>query len=159
MGRSLSGAWKGHPPYVRQDRGLPAQDMIRIPKDFFEKVLGHLKEVYPNEGCGLLSGRRGEVLKIFPMRNVEVSPVSFLMDSREELSVFRKMREENLELLGIYHSHPTSEAYPSEKDRALAFDGDVFYVIASLKDPENPLTRAFWIKGGKIEEDKIQLAE
>lgn len=134
-------------------------EMIRLKKQMVEAVLKHLQEEYPNEGCGLLCGRRGEILKVYPMRNLEASPVSYRMDTKEELSVFRRMRDENLDFLGIYHSHPTSEAYPSEKDISLAFYDEVFYLIVSLKDLTQPLARAFWLREGKIEEDKIQLAE
>ncbi len=133
--------------------------MIWIEKNCFGTVLSHLETEYPNEGCGLLSGREGKVCKVHPVKNAEASPISYFLDPREELAVFKEMRAENLQFLGIYHSHPTSEAFPSEKDRSLAFYDDVFYLIVSLKDRANPLTRAFWIRDGKIEEDKIRWSE
>ncbi len=129
--------------------------MIRIKKQLFTAVLHHLEREYPNEGCGLLSGRAGEVLKVHPIRNIEQSPVSYLMDPKEEFEFFREIRKKNLELVGIYHSHPTSDAYPSEKDRALVAYEEPFYLIVSLKDRKQPAARAFRLCGGKIEEDKI----
>ncbi len=133
--------------------------MIHIKKELFAALLHHLEGEYPNEGCGLLSGRNGEVLKVHPIRNIEPSPVSYLMDPKEELEFFRNIREENLELVGIYHSHPTSDPYPSEKDRALAVYEEPFYLIVSLKDRKRPAARAFRLCGGKIEEDKVYRAE
>lgn len=129
--------------------------MINIKEALFAEMLGHLEKEYPNEGCGLLSGKNGEVLKVHPIRNLEQSPVSYLMDPREELEFFREIRKENLELVGIYHSHPSSEPYPSEKDRALAVYEEPFYLIVSLKDKSRPVARAFRLCRGKIEEDKI----
>lgn len=133
--------------------------MISIRRELFQVILSHLEREYPREGCGLLSGRKGEVLKVHPIRNIEQSPVSYFMDPKEELEFFREIRKENLELVGIYHSHPASEAYPSEKDRALAVYEEPFYLIVSFKDRPRPLARAFWLRGGKIEEDKVYQAE
>ena len=133
--------------------------MIYLDKDHCGHVVAHLRGEYPNEGCGLLSGRDGKILRVHPVTNTEASPVSFLMDSREEFAVFREMRREGLDLLGIYHSHPSSPAYPSEKDRSLAFFENAFYLIVSFQDAERPDLRVFWIREGKIEEDKIRRAE
>lgn len=133
--------------------------MIAIRKKLFEEILSHLDREYPNEGCGLLSGKDGEVLRVYPIRNIEQSPVSYLMDPREELEFFREIRKDNSGLAGIYHSHPTSEAYPSEKDKALAVYEEAFYLIVSLKDRNRPVARVFWLREGKIEEDKLSLAE
>ena len=124
--------------------------MIAIRKKLFEEILSHLEREYPREGCGLLSGKEGEVLRVHPIRNVEQSPVSYLMDPREELDFFREIRKENLALAGIYHSHPASEAYPSEKDKALAVYEEAFYLIVSLKDRRRPVARVFWLREGKI---------
>lgn len=133
--------------------------MIAIRRALANTILNHLNSEYPNEGCGLLAGRGGEVLAAHPVKNIEASSVSYLMDSREEFSAFKAMREEGLEFLGIYHSHPASEAYPSPKDQALAFYDQVFYLIVSLAGPGEPCCRAFWLRDGKIQEDKIEWRE
>lgn len=133
--------------------------MIAIRKKLFEEILSHLDREYPNEGCGLLSGKNGEALRVYPIRNIEQSPVSYLMDPREELDFFREIRKDNSGLVGIYHSHPASEAYPSGKDKDLAVYEEAFYLIVSLKDRNRPVARVFWLREGKIEEDKLSLAE
>lgn len=133
--------------------------MIAIRKKLFEEILSHLDREYPNEGCGLLSGKEGEALRVHPIRNTEQSPVSYRMDPREELEFFREIRKDNLGLVGIYHSHPASEAYPSETDKALAVYEEAFYLIVSLKERKRPVARAFWLRERKIEEDKLCLAE
>lgn len=133
--------------------------MIALPRELFERIVAHCRQEYPREGCGFLAGRDGEALAVYPMRNAEASPVSYLMDPREQMELFRKLDREKLEVVGIYHSHPSSEPYPSEKDRACAFYEEPFYLIVSLTDPSRAQTRAFWIRQGKIEEDKIELCE
>jgi proteasome lid subunit RPN8/RPN11 len=58
-------------------------------------------------------------------------------------------------MVGIYHSHTESEAYPSGRDLELAFYPDAYYIIISLKDKKNPSIRAFRIVEGKISEEEI----
>ncbi len=107
----------------------------------------HAEEVFPEEACGILSGKGERVSHIFKMTNVEHSPVSYLMDSREQFLVMKEMREKGLDMLGIYHSHTGSDAYPSSKDINLAFY-DVAYVIVSLAR-ESPVVKAYRIKEQK----------
>jgi len=118
-------------------------DRFLISESLFKELILHCKEVYPEEACGILSGKKGRVEEIFKMTNIEHSPVSYLMDSKEQFKVMKEMRLRGLEMLGIYHSHTASEAYPSAKDISLAFY-DVAYVIVSLMR-EEPVVRVFRI--------------
>ena len=61
------------------------------------------------------------------------------------------------ELVGIYHSHTKSPAYPSQTDINLAGWPDAVYLIASLADPDSPDVKGFWIRDGKIEEDGLDV--
>jgi proteasome lid subunit RPN8/RPN11 len=125
-----------------------------IPQHIFEKMLAHCRAGYPNEACGILAGKENQVSKIYEMTNREKSPVSYLLDSKEHIEVIRDMRESNLSMVGIFHSHPASQAYPSPKDVNLAFYEDAAYVIVSLAT-EEPEVRAFSIKEGGIKETGI----
>lgn len=122
-----------------------------IPKQFFEEMLAHCREGHPNEACGILAGRENRISKIYRMTNTEKSPVSYLLDSREHIEVIRNMRENNLSMVGIFHSHPASRAYPSPKDVSLAFYEDAAYLIVSLAGKE-PEAKAFSIREGEIRE-------
>jgi proteasome lid subunit RPN8/RPN11 len=62
-----------------------------------------------------------------------------------------------LELTAIYHSHPHSPAFPSQRDIDHAFYPDVLILIISLMDQEVPEIRAFQIKDGKIEKRSIRI--
>lgn len=125
-----------------------------IPKQIFEEMLVHCKGGYPNEACGILSGRGGEVLKIYKMNNIEDSPVSYLLDSKEQFNVMKDMRENNLSMIAIYHSHPSSAPYPSQRDVNLAFYEDAVYLIISLIEKE-PIMKGFSIKEGTIKEIQV----
>lgn len=119
-------------------------------------MLAHCKAGYPNEACGILAGRNGEVTKIYRMANIENSPVTYMLDSREQFKVMKDMRDNNLSMLAIFHSHPSSAAYPSAKDVTLAFYEDAVYIIISLINKE-PIVKGFSIREGNIEEIEIVL--
>ncbi len=98
----------------------------------------------PNECCGLLLGSGDEVRHVFPGRNTHMSPKTYEMDPRDQLRAFQMMDARGWDLVGIYHSHPATEAYPSTTDRAKALYPDARYVIISLAS-DAPRVRAFRI--------------
>jgi protein-tyrosine-phosphatase len=90
------------------------------------------------------------------MTNTSDNPETcYFMKPEEQLKVFKEMRQSGIEMLGIYHSHSQSPAYPSQRDCEMAFYPEVDYVIISLKDYNNPEIRAFKIIEGRIEEENI----
>jgi proteasome lid subunit RPN8/RPN11 len=131
--------------------------MIHIPRKLVDQVIEHSKREVPNEACGILAGRNKRVERVFEMTNVEKSPVSFFMDGKEQLKVMKEIRNLGLEMAGIYHSHPSSPAYPSVHDVELAFYAEISYVIVSLLEDTNPLIRAFKIIDGKITEEELKI--
>jgi proteasome lid subunit RPN8/RPN11 len=88
-----------------------------------------------------------------PAINIADNPtVEYLMEPHDQLRHFQAMEEAGLELLGIYHSHPSSPAYPSPTDLSMAYYPEAVYVIASLTQRESPVLRAFRILDGQISE-------
>lgn len=131
--------------------------MLTLKKEFFEKIISQSKKEYPNEACGILAGKNGCVEKIYEMTNTKKSPSLFFMDSGEQLKVAKEIRGLGLEMVGIYHSHVASPAYPSSHDVEMAFYPEVSYVILSLKEMNNPGIRSFKISEGKITEEEIKI--
>ena len=127
------------------------QDKFYIPKDIFDELISHCKDAFPNEACGILAGIENKASKIYKMTNIEKSPVSYFMDSKEQFKVMKDIRENNLEMVAIFHSHPSSPAYPSNKDLNLAFYEDSIYIIVSLIEKE-PVVKGYLMREGKVEE-------
>ena len=121
-------------------------------------MIEHAKKGFPNEACGILAGT-DEVTDFFPMKNVDEAAISYFMDPKEQLLVFKEMRQKNLRMRGIFHSHVASEAYPSQKDVRLAFYPDVSYLIVSLSDMKNPALRSFQILDEKVTEEAIHVID
>lgn len=129
---------------------------LLISNKILSEIFSHCKECYPYEACGILAGQKGVVKKIYKMKNIEKSSVSYMMDSKEQFIVMKEIREEGLEMTAIYHSHPTSTAYPSFKDIQLSFYPDTFYLIVGFVN-EDLEVKAFEIKENKVKEVQIKI--
>ena len=117
------------------------------------QIFEHTQAEAPNEACGLLVGHNRRVTGVLPAANVAGSPRGeYLMDPHDQIRHFQVMEDQGLELLGIYHSHPTSEAYPSATDLSMAYYPEAVYAIISLLPDEAPILRTFRIVDGQISE-------
>lgn len=128
--------------------------MISIKREDIEIVLEHARDENPREACGILAGNNGIVEKVYRMKNKDLSSVTYLMDSMEQFAVMKEMRGKGLDIVGIYHSHTSSVAFPSATDIELAFYPEASYLIVSLAGKE-PQMRSFRIKDEKVEEEEI----
>ncbi len=123
-------------------------------------MIDYAKKGFPNEACGILAGKpNGPVSEFFPMTNTDNASISYFMDPKEQLAVFKKMRNLGLEMSGIFHSHVASEAAPSQKDIRLAFYPEVSYLIVSLSDMNRPVLCSFKIQNEKVAEEEIKIVD
>ncbi len=129
--------------------------MLELSRDQAKALITHAQEEAPNECCGLLAGRNGRVERVYPGTNVDHSPYTYLMDPKEQLAAFKDMEAAELDLVGIYHSHTHTAAYPSRTDVAKAFYPDAMYVIVSLAKRDAPDIRAFRVADGQINEESV----
>jgi len=105
----------------------------------------------------LLAGERDVVTQVYPMTNVEDSPIGYAMDPREQLKVEKQMRQQGQRLVGIFHSHTASAAYPSSVDVRLAISPDVSYVLVSLQDQAAPDFKSYRIDGQAITPEAVSI--
>lgn len=108
----------------------------------------HARDCLPSECCGILGGIDRLLMDYYPLTNRAITPTKSFFAAPEELfEAIRRMRRRKQEHLGIYHSHPDSEAYPSATDVKMAFYPQLIYFIFSAKTLE---LRAFHIVEGNI---------
>ena len=131
--------------------------MLILKKEFLDKIIAQARKEFPNEACGILAGKDGKVKRVYEMRNTDASPSTFLMEPKEQLKAMKEIRNSGIEMIGIYHSHVASPAYPSARDVELAFYPEVSYAIISLQDKKLPVVRSFKIEGGKIKEEGVRI--
>jgi proteasome lid subunit RPN8/RPN11 len=129
---------------------------IRIRRDLIDALLTEARRNPRIECCGLLAGREGIVSEILPARNALASATAYEIAPDELFALFRRMRELNLDHLGIYHSHPVADNAPSPTDIARAYYPEAVYLIITLL-PEAPRpVRAFRIANGGARELTIE---
>jgi [CysO sulfur-carrier protein]-S-L-cysteine hydrolase len=109
----------------------------------------------PDEGCGLLLGTPdGVVSDVMASENVAHSAKVYEIDSRVMLRASRESDANGTVILGVFHSHTHSEAYPSPTDVAQAPDPQWHYVLVSLRDVPSVL-RSFRIVEGTVSEEEL----
>jgi [CysO sulfur-carrier protein]-S-L-cysteine hydrolase len=120
---------------------------MRISQSLIDEMVAHAREDLPNECCGMIGGRDGEATEVVRVANSAASPLRYEMDPQGQYDALKSIEDGGGELLGIYHSHTKSAAYPSQTDvnQAVAWPEQV-YVIVSLADPDAPDVKAYLLK-------------
>lgn len=142
----------------KRTKRLPA--MMILKETFFQELIAYALKHSPNECCGYLFGTRRDkeniIKQIFPMNNIHKDPKGFFMFSpQEQLDAMIQSQEKNLEIVGIFHSHPHSKAYPSDEDLKYIYDSRQSYCIISLVN-QTPEIRSFRIQDKEIQEETIK---
>ena len=126
-------------------------------------MVGHAYDGLPDEACGLLVGplaRTGEptgvVTEARPARNADASARTYTVDPKDMLAAMRAAEATGDEIVGVWHSHTHTDAYPSPTDVRQAVDPAWLYVIVSLRDG-SPVLRAYRIRKGEIAEVAVAL--
>jgi len=149
--------------------------VLKIPRTILDDMVAHARELDPFECCGLLAGRNGAVVHHYRITNTVANDVraaqvldeahvkglrhlpettraevAYFMDPKEMLAAFKDMRQRQLDLIVIYHSHTASPAYPSTTDIGLAYYPEAAYMIISLEQKSKPDIRAYWIRDRQV---------
>lgn len=116
-------------------------------------MIAHAREDDPNECCGLVGGSGDVAATVYRAANAEKSPYRYSIAPREQLELMDRIERAGEEIVGIYHSHTRTPAYPSQTDINLAVGWpDSVYLIVSLENPGEPYIRGFRIRDGQVED-------
>lgn len=126
-------------------------------KNQWQEMLEHVNRHAPLEACGLLAGKNDEVEKVILIRNQAQSPVRFVMEPYEQLQAFDWLDANGLDLLGIFHSHPSGPETASVTDIKEA----AYEVVHLIWSRNHGLwqARGFWIENGSVSEVSLQISE
>lgn len=121
---------------------------LSIPRAIYDAMLAHVQAALPAEGCGQLGGKvvdgTGYVSLHLPMVNELNSMTEFVSDAASTLAAHKALRARGLDVLAVYHSHPTSDPVPSQRDRERNYCEAVMNIIIGLRAAE-PDVRAWWL--------------
>jgi proteasome lid subunit RPN8/RPN11 len=123
---------------------------ISMSNKLHEELLTYCRSQWPKEACGFIEGKQiGHDLRaesIRPVSNCSMEPLyHFEMDPIEFVSIISKPSDE-MKLIGIFHSHPSAEAVPSDEDLKSMWHHIPSYWIVSLLNPTHPNLQIFQIK-------------
>jgi proteasome lid subunit RPN8/RPN11 len=124
-----------------------------------EAIRRHGEAAYPQEACGLLGGRWDDpsrtVLALEPLRNSRVDSARnrYLIDPEAYRRAEARLARDELDVIGVYHSHPEHPAIPSEFDREHAWPR-LSYVIVEVTSGQARTVRS-WV----LADDRAAFAE
>ena len=135
---------------------------LRLTASQYAVILGNVYDGLPNESCGLLVGPMqngrptGAIGEARPCVNADASARTYTVAPKDMLRAMRAADERGEEIVGVWHSHTHTDAYPSPTDVRQAVDPSWWYVIVSLRD-DAPVLRAYRIVDGVISESAVEL--
>ncbi len=111
--------------------------MLKIRTVDLEELRAHAEEVYPNECCGVLLGHVESDVRIIEKsircKNIEFdSTQRYSIAPADLIRIQRDAREQGLEIVGFYHSHPDHSPHWSTRDLAEAHWKGCEYTIISV---------------------------
>lgn len=128
--------------------------MLKLNSHHLQLIQNHAESTYPEECCGILigqiQGNTKTLIEVLPTENswgdkavdnfqtIETSNKTskrnrFSIAPRVMFEVQKETRSRNLDIIGIFHSHPDNPAHPSEFDRAIAW-ATYSYIIVSVQN-------------------------
>ncbi|MGN6523117.1 MAG: Mov34/MPN/PAD-1 family protein [Actinomycetes bacterium] len=139
--------------------------MLRIARATVDAIVAHARRDHPDEACGIVAGPAGSDRpeRLVPMLNAARSPTFYEFDSLDLLRLYRDLDARDEEPVVIYHSHTSTEAYPSRTDISYAAEPQAHYVLVSTRECGNddgPVElRSYRIVDGQVTEEEVEVVE
>jgi proteasome lid subunit RPN8/RPN11 len=126
-------------------------------------IVTYARSARPAECCGVLVGGEGRIDLAVPARNIADESGGdptrrFVIDPADHIQARREARRRGLTVVGFYHSHPATPAWPSPTDIAESNYGDAVHLIVSLAGDAADV-RLFRLEDGTAVEVAISLDE
>ena len=100
-----------------------------------DELITHAIGQQPSESCAMLLGTKVDdiwnVKEIFLTQNIDNSQTNFTISPDELLNGYKLAEKMHLELVGVFHSHPNSDAIPSSTDKKFMQNNPVPWIIFS----------------------------
>jgi proteasome lid subunit RPN8/RPN11 len=132
--------------------------VLRLTRTMYMEMVAHCLSGLPDEACGLLVGPYGgeDATYLFPTANAAASAMVYEIDPRDMLKIDRQAQSLGADIMGVFHSHTHTDAYPSPTDVRQATDPGWHYVLVSLRDT-HPVVRSYRIVDGDIAEEPVEV--
>ncbi|HUR35182.1 MAG TPA: M67 family metallopeptidase [Vicinamibacterales bacterium] len=125
--------------------------MITLVQRVLDDVRRHAAAEAPRECCGVLIGSAERILEAVPAVNLAEGTTRFQIDPHDHIRAMREARCRALDVVGFYHSHPRSPAYPSDTDIAESGYAGAVHLIVGVGAAGRE-ARLFLIEGSGAKE-------
>ena len=105
-----------------------------------DEMARHLEATFPHEGCGLLVSTQNDTeisvtrIAIAPNARIADATTRFEVDPKFQFDLMRELEGTDEQIIGHFHSHPNGDAIPSERDKKMALDKDMIWVIVAVEN-------------------------
>lgn len=139
---------------------------ILISRPNLERIIAHAQSAV--EVCGLIggvwgerAGRRAALAEVVvPIPNIAAAPATrFEMSPRAMVEAITAFHRAGQDVVGVYHSHPTSSPQPSPTDIAEATWPDALYLIVGYAALANPEIGAWRIRNRAVEPAQLSVVD
>ena len=148
-------------PSPRAGRPTLGDMTLRISAALVDALWEHSEREHPIEACGVIAGPTGTgtPTRHIPMENSAYSPTFYEFDSKDLLALYRELDDRDEAPVVIYHSHTSTQAYPSRTDIAYAGEPDAHYVLLSTREEiaKRSEFRSFRIVDGVVTEEPVEI--
>ena len=137
--------------------------MLCIHYNDYEALRAHGERTYPNECCGVLLGKNvaGEGNRVHCIvfagnTRTDSAHNRYHIAPQELIKIQREARARELDIVGLYHSHPDHPAQWSSTDFGEAHWLGCSYVITSVEQGKATVTNSFLLTGTSEEDKKFE---
>ena len=132
---------------------------LALTRSQVEQMMAHARAEAPLEACGLLGGKNGCALRVYPTVNALRSPNRYLVQPEQLLEALEALEAEGWgpDPLAIYHSHPHGPETPSATDIAESYYPNSVHIIIAYPNRPRPSLRGFRIVNGEVSEVELQV--
>ena len=134
-------------------------DEILLNQKQIDSLIQHSEKAGVAESCAMLLGTHNDqqwnVKEVFLTNNMEQSETNFTISPEELLHGHQLAEKKQLELVGVFHSHPNSSAIPSDTDKKFMKGNPVPWIIHSVMNNDI----AAFVLDTSVEEISIKIKE
>ncbi|MBI1746003.1 MAG: M67 family metallopeptidase [Acidobacteria bacterium] len=137
---------------------------VIIRRKDIEAIYRHAQESYPNECCGILTGvahRPRRVMGVHRGENIALDKsIRYQLNPLDQLKVLKLCDQQNLEIIGYYHSHTDGPSLPSQTDAENAWPNYSYLIVSVVRGAIAKV--ASWVFNSsllKFEEERIIIEE
>ncbi|MGE0450138.1 MAG: Mov34/MPN/PAD-1 family protein [Vicinamibacterales bacterium] len=131
---------------------------MTIARHVLAEVLAHAREAMPRECCGMLIGTPPAIECSMRAANIAAGTRRFRIEPRDHLAAIKLARQTRLDVVGFYHSHPHTRAYPSDTDVAESAYAHAVHLIVGFPEGEVE-TRLFRLEPEGIVEEPLLVVD